>query len=153
MHNCYLKIECNEGWVNVEHQFYSELLGEAPSSFYVFLENGVAGRNAMLMEGISWVHQEIVLFNPVLVGHYKDLAVIEVKEPFIPIRSAVEIRDPPDAPVFSADSIKLMSSNVFTYEGVKFLDKGLKTYRYIESICCSISKNNSVFGSICISIF
>lgn len=70
------------------NQFHSELLGEKAGSFYIFLQTGHAGRSAMFLEGITWVHQEVILFQPVITGYYNELPVIKINDPFIPVRKS-----------------------------------------------------------------
>lgn len=85
----------------------------------------------MLIEGISWVDQEVVLYNPVYTGTYKGMPVIEVGNPFIPIREKEQIDGDVGQQLAFLRQDDPVAVNPFTYESGKFGDKELKTYRLV----------------------
>lgn len=118
--------------LNHWYYHYREIVGRDPSTFYIFLSSGEVGRHAFFLNGIVWRDQEIIIYNPRYIGTYKDMPVIETSDPFIPMRTAVEIYDPPS----SVSSFGLeIETCPFVHEGGKFSDKDIKTYRYVFVSC------------------
>ena len=103
-----------------------EIVGPTPETFYVFFSSGDLGRHAFFISGIVWADQEVILYNPRFVGTYKELPVIEMSDPFIPMRTAVEIYDAPTCvPCYGLE----IESCPFVHEDGKTSDKDVKTYR------------------------
>lgn len=108
---------------------FSELFTHG-KCFLVFLDDADKGSEAMFMPRITWIDQEVILVQPKFFGTFRGNVVLQLTNPFVPIRSILKIGDDSSLTCgFPNEVVEKIAVNRFTVEtGVQ--DRSFLTFRF-----------------------